>query len=69
MMFVEGILEGFNLLVCLDFKDGVIVELELGIFGGSKMWFGKDYFNLINRDFFDVYKLYEGILEGFFRVF
>lgn len=68
-MFVEGTLEGFNLPVCPDFKDGVTVELEPGTSGGSKMWLGKDYSNPINRDFFDVHKPYEGTPEGFFRAF
>ena len=68
-MFVEGTLEGFNLPVCPDFKDGVTVELEPGTSGGSKMWLGKDYSNPIKRDFFDVHKPYEGTPEGFFRAF
>lgn len=55
-------LEGFDVLKCFDFIDNVKVEIEFGILGGNKFWLGKDYLNLIIRDFFDVYRLYEGML-------
>lgn len=58
-LFVEGL----NLPICPEFKDGVTVELEPGTCGGSKMWLGKDYSNPIARDFFDVHKPYEGTPE------
>ena len=43
-----------------DVVDGVMLQMEPGTTGGSKIWLGKDYSNPVNRDFFEVNKPFEG---------